>query len=49
VKGHQDNNVTTVLARDAWLNIEDDQLARQYMSSSWVLPNILSQEANGAA
>jgi len=32
VHGHQDNGVPTVLARDAWLNIEADQLAKTKMS-----------------
>jgi len=31
VKGHQDNHMTMVLAQDTWLDIEVNQLARQYL------------------
>jgi len=32
VKGHQDTSIPTVLARDAWLNVEADTLAKSIVS-----------------
>jgi len=34
MKGHQDSHATMVLEHDAWLNIEADQLAHQYLLST---------------
>jgi len=39
VRGHQDKGIPNALTRDAWLNIEVDQLAKQKLASSYTGPS----------
>jgi len=46
VRGHQDNGHPTVLARDAWLNVEADLLAKQRVATNHTGPQLYSLPGN---